>query len=51
MIMDYCDGYGMCQEVCPVDCITYGNPSVIDEDECIECGRCVDECPTQAIIE
>jgi ferredoxin len=39
-----------CVAVCPVDCFHEGqNMLVIDPDECIDCGACVDECPVQAI--
>jgi ferredoxin len=41
-----------CVAVCPVDCFREGvNFLVIDPDECIDCGACVPECPTQAIFE
>lgn len=40
-----------CQEVCPKDCVhTVRGQSVIDQDKCIQCGRCVDACPYNAII-
>lgn len=39
-----------CVAVCPVDCFHEGaNMLVIDPDECIDCGACVDECPVHAI--
>jgi len=39
-----------CVAVCPVDCFHEGaNMLVIDPDECIDCGACVDECPVTAI--
>ena len=35
-----------CVDVCPVDCFREGpNMLVIDPDECIDCTRCVSECP------
>ena len=40
-----------CQAVCPKNAIStdaYGH-SVIDNDKCIKCGRCVDQCPYDAI--
>jgi ferredoxin len=44
--------YTDCVAVCPVDCFREGvNFLVIDPDECIDCGACVPECPTQAILE
>ncbi len=40
-----------CVAVCPVDCFHEGaNMLVIDPDECIDCGACIDECPVHAIF-
>ncbi len=42
--------YMDCVEVCPVDCFYEGeNFLVIHPDECIDCGVCEPECPTEAI--
>ncbi len=42
--------YTECVNVCPVACFRAGeNMLVIDPDECIDCGVCVDECPVHAI--
>jgi len=42
--------YTDCVDVCPVACFHEGeNMLVIDPDECIDCGVCVDECPVSAI--
>jgi ferredoxin len=42
--------YSDCVSVCPVACFKEGaNMLVIDPDECIDCGVCVDECPVSAI--
>lgn len=38
--------------VCPVDAIiqkSYSEAPVIDQDQCIECGKCVNFCPMGAI--
>lgn len=41
-----------CVEVCPVDCFYEGeNMLVINPDECIDCGACEPECPSEAIFE
>jgi ferredoxin len=43
--------YTDCVAVCPVDCFHEGvNFLVIDPNECIDCGMCVDVCPTGAIF-
>ena len=43
--------YMDCVEVCPVDCFYEGeNMLVIHPDECIDCGVCEPECPTEAIL-
>jgi ferredoxin len=43
--------YTDCVDVCPVACFREGeNMVVIDPDECIDCGVCVDECPVNAIF-
>lgn len=43
--------YTDCVSVCPVACFKEGaNMVVIDPEECIDCGVCVDECPVEAIF-
>ena len=43
--------YTDCVAVCPVGCFHEGeNFVVIDPDECIDCGVCIDECPVHAIF-
>jgi len=43
--------YTDCVEVCPVDCFYEGeNMLVIHPDECIDCGVCEPECPSEAIL-
>lgn len=42
--------YGSCVEVCPVICFHEGeNFLVINSDECIDCGMCVEACEADAI--
>ncbi|MDX2050025.1 MAG: ferredoxin family protein [Rickettsiaceae bacterium] len=42
--------YTTCVEVCPVDCFKEDELMlIIDPDECIDCGVCVNECPVNAI--
>ena len=48
-----CIGCGICDRVCPVDCLeltpgrkmTFANPGA-----CIGCGACLKQCPTNAIV-
>lgn len=54
-ISDGCQGCleHPCKEVCPKKCITLerrGGRAVIDETQCIKCGRCMQECRFNAII-
>lgn len=43
--------YTECVDICPVSCFHEGaNALVINPDECIDCGACVDPCPVQAIF-
>jgi len=52
VINDNCTMCGSCKEVCPVECISEGDPKfIIDADECIDCAACVAECPVDAIHE
>ena len=46
-----CIGCGMCQRVCPVDCISGEKKEQrhIDYNRCTHCGRCVSVCPVDAI--
>lgn len=40
-----------CLPVCPADCFHEDETMLyIDPDECIDCGACVTECPTEAIF-
>jgi ferredoxin/flavodoxin---NADP+ reductase len=60
VITDLCTKCLRCPPVCPVSCIhpAEGEPGLddvqhlnIDRDECIDCGACAAECPTEAIFE
>ncbi len=40
-----------CQEVCPKKAISFVHgKSVINQEECVKCGKCVDACPYHAIV-
>lgn len=44
--------HAKCIVVCPCDCFYEGESMLfIDPDQCIECGACISECPTQAIFQ
>ncbi len=57
VITNLCLRDASCVEVCPVDCISPGDPVeeyptyYIDPDACIDCGACEVECPNSAIFE
>lgn len=44
--------YTTCVDACPVkDCFKEGaNMLVIDPALCIDCGKCIEECPVEAIV-
>ena len=52
-VTDACQGClaHPCQEICPKGAIrTVKGKSVIDQEKCIKCGRCIEHCPYNAII-
>ncbi len=52
-VTDACEGClaNPCSNVCPKDAIKIVNgKSVINQDLCIKCGRCIDVCPYKAIV-
>lgn len=43
--------YTDCVTYCPADCFYEGeNMLVINPEECIDCGVCVEDCPVNAIV-
>lgn len=54
VLLEKCTADEHCAAVCPVDCITFPDSvegkAVIDQDECIDCAACLEECPVDAII-
>lgn len=49
VITDACIGCGTCEKNCPQQCITTGNPFVIDQNHCLHCGNCYEKCPVKAV--
>lgn len=46
-----CLGFGSCAKACPTQCIHMINGvAVVDQDECIACGKCVAICPKNLIV-
>ena len=55
MVTDACQGCMAhpCVEVCPKGAVSldrFNGRSVIDQEKCIKCGKCADECPYGAIL-
>jgi NAD-dependent dihydropyrimidine dehydrogenase PreA subunit len=48
---DKCTGAGECRVICPVEVfvIVNGKSTAPGVAECVECGACVETCPTGAI--
>ena len=45
-----CDLCGQCEEVCPLECISFpGKTFDFNDEKCWRCGRCVRVCPTGAL--
>lgn len=48
-ITDKCTACDICLESCPVGVISEGEVYVIDGSHCLECGRCAEICPEDAV--
>ena len=47
---DYCDQCGFCASICPSEAIREENGVyLVDEDRCICCTACVEECPKKVM--
>ena len=50
VLTEKCAGWGLCADVCPASAIDVNEHAVINWDMCTCCGKCVSECPNEAII-
>ena len=49
-VTDKCIGCGICQKVCPQNCIDLANgKAIIRQQNCLHCGACFEKCPVGAI--
>lgn len=49
-ITDACIGCETCGAVCPQNCIDFSNvPAVIEQEHCLHCGNCMQNCPVGAV--
>lgn len=50
-VAEKCELCYQCQEICPLECISFGEGKdfVCDDEKCWRCGRCVRVCPADAI--
>lgn len=49
-VTDKCIGCGICQKVCPQNCIDLANgKAAIRQQNCLHCGACFEKCPVGAI--
>lgn len=46
----FCDGCGLCVDICYLGSIELDGRAQVDWDTCTDCGTCVDVCPNEAIL-
>lgn len=49
-ITDECIACDACVDECPQNCISEGEPYVVETEKCDGCGNCVDVCPVDCCI-
>lgn len=49
-ITEDCIQCDTCASGCPQQCITSGEPYLINQENCLHCGYCFENCPVSAII-
>jgi MinD superfamily P-loop ATPase len=51
IILDFCDGCGLCIEACANEAIKIENKkAMINKELCLDCGVCICSCPNNAIV-
>lgn len=48
-IAQTCEACNNCKTICPVNAVIAGDVYRIDAEYCIDCGVCVNECPSSSI--
>lgn len=49
-ITNACIKCGVCQKICPQQCIEFKTQYYINQNNCLHCGLCKERCPINAII-
>lgn len=49
-ITEKCIGCGKCRTKCTQRCIEEGKPYRIQQNHCLHCGSCYENCPVKAIV-